>query len=70
MTIKPHQLESIQSYHARGKFGFPPMNITREEPQGFKCALCLEVDVKDEGDYCPECQTADDEFFADQRGDR
>ena len=68
-TINPNQLESTQSYSARGKFGFPPMN-TREEPEGFKCELCLEADVKDDGDYCGPCQSEDDEFFADQRENR
>ena len=70
--IKPYQLESDQAYHARGVHGFKRMDDYREEegPEYFRCGLCCEAIVKDEGDYCGPCQAADDEFFADQKENR
>ena len=65
-TINPNYLESSISYSKRGVHGFPQMN-TREEPQGFKCALCLEADVKDEGDYCGPCAAEQAEYECEDR---
>ena len=67
--IDHNQLESEQSYVQRETYGYgkrqPP-----PEPKTFVCGLCCEAIVKEEGDYCPECQTEDAEYRADQEQDR
>ena len=71
MTIKENQLESNQSYHARGVHGFGKRQQEPEpEPETFICGLCCEAIVKDEGDYCPECAAEDAEYRSDQEMDR
>ena len=63
MTIKENQLESNQSYHARGVHGHtnhPPE--LEEELEGFICSLCTDQPVPDENTYCPACQAAEAEY--------
>ena len=60
-VIKNHQLESMQSYTARGVHGYGRRH-PHPEPAAFVCGLCCRVVVKDEGNYCPSCRAAEVEY--------
>ena len=68
MNEQYFRLESDQANQERGRYGFP--TFPKTEPQSFKCALCLEEDVADEGCYCPECQAEASEYYQNQMEDR
>jgi hypothetical protein len=49
--------------------------IRRNDPQAPdpfypKCEKCNKVDVEEEGDLCPECETEENEYQRDQAEDR
>lgn len=68
--IRHENLESTQSYISKGIHGHKPEDDREPEPEGFLCALCLEVEVKDEGEYCAACAAEEAEYRRGQSEDR